>query len=818
MSEGFETDEWSHDVRVFPLDDEPFDTQIGNIFVPAPGWRFWFRHDPDNLDQPEGKNVWATGDPVRIHSGNGAYLYFTFFRKHDAGLMRKVAVAPGTRVKLTAYAHAWSNSKDGPHGDDPRWSEGPGYDAGFLLTNQQPPESSPGTEDDWRNFTFWLGVDPTGSEDPTAPSVLWGMGAHIYNEHAQVPSVEAVADGGAVTVFLRSRTLWPFKHNDAYWDDVMLEEIESGNGDDDERGQPREQYERTYVLLPPEMTAQEAVEATRATFPQRQTIGYSADDGGIGNLDVRNVRAVNPEQWGDGLEAFYEEHYPGVNYEPIYADSAAELFYALQPRLVDGPGNVWQKAPAWKDINLGGPEGTETIGTHGCVLCCICDMLREVALWPALPPDLNRLLWEAEAFHNDDWMRWERVGQLFSVVDFDHRSDDGAGNYDAEYILALLVAGHKVIAAVNEGQHFVYVVGMDGNKVLCRDPWYDEAQRERDASEVSGLRVYRTNGEGNGGEEPEPVERLTRGHIGLHLQGNAEGVTDFVRRVEPSVMKCVFGFERALDIKWASPETAVILRHCENNSEPYVYHDGGPLAGARAWIDLFRDSLENIVAQLLDFCPDQDPVLYVESINEMYACGAYESNLAVRDFDIAFCEAVREMGMPIGPVPFTAAVGNPGEDEYEAMVPLARACAEAKGAMGYHPYWLSNPQYGGPDHLWPYLAGRWAEMDKVFVQHGVKVRWFGGESGTVGGESGEGWVSLFAHDGWKSPECLDGDWDRYLREIMRFDELVRDWNAENGDRFLGAVLFTTSGPGWDSFDIGSGEIAAIGDALMERYD
>ena len=214
LNEGFESGEWTHDVRVFPLDDDPYSAQIGNIFTPEE-WTFWYRHDPDNLDQPEAHNVWSSGDPARIHSGEGAYLYFSFFRKHDAGLMRKVAVAPGTRVKLTAYAHAWSNSKDGPHKDDPRWSEGPGYGAGFLLTDQAPPEDSPGTEDDWRNFTFYLGIDPAGGEDPTSPSVLWGMGAHIYNVHAPVPSVEAVAEGGAVTVFLRSRTLWPFKHNDA---------------------------------------------------------------------------------------------------------------------------------------------------------------------------------------------------------------------------------------------------------------------------------------------------------------------------------------------------------------------------------------------------------------------------------------------------------------------------------------------------------------------------------------------------------------------------------------------------------------------------
>jgi len=327
--------------------------------------------------------------------------------------------------------------------------------------------------------------------------------------------------------------------------------------------------------------------------------------------------------------------------------------------------------------------------------------------------------------------------------------------------------------------------------------------------------AYTSDWEDNGNDDPPDTDRKTRGHIGLHLQGNASGVPEFIARVEPAVVKCVMGFERALDIKHASPHTAVVVRHYNDNSEPFIHHPYGPAAGARAWIDQFRDSVTSIAGRLRTEHGDQEILLYVEGPNEEYATGA--DNSAILAFDIAFCQAVAEMEARIGPVPFTAAVGNPGEEEYEALVPLARACADAKGLMGYHNYWLANPGYGGPDHLWQHLAGRWTEMDKVFVRHGVYVRWFGGESGVVGGKSGPGWVSLMPHDGWKSKECLGGDWNRYLDQIMRADELIAQWNSEHGDRYLGVVLFTTSGPGWDSFDIGTNEIAGIGDALLERY-
>jgi hypothetical protein len=60
---------------------------------------------------------------------------------------------------------------------------------------------------------------------------------------------------------------------------------------------------------------------------KRYTIGGSADDAGIGDLDERHVIAVNPQEWagGRGLERFFKQYYPGVEYEPITAATPAEL-------------------------------------------------------------------------------------------------------------------------------------------------------------------------------------------------------------------------------------------------------------------------------------------------------------------------------------------------------------------------------------------------------------------------------------------------------------------------------------------------------------
>jgi len=434
-NEGFEADwgeEKSHRCLVFPKGKEPFETDVGNIFTP-PGWVTWFRHDPGTSDQPEVRDAWKHIDPRRVHSGEKGVLLFTFFRRHDAGFLQQVPVTPGTRLRLTAWAHAWSNHNLKGFkwcNDDGRCSCGVGKEAAFVLEGEAPELNGEPWNDAIPNFTFYVGIDPTGGTDPTAGTVVWGRGAHIYNEHAQLPAVEATAQAGTVTVFLRSKTLWAFKHNDAYWDDAELVAVGEGEGEGEKvtpevqlsnqpvspkvggavkiearslaaltdvrlvirqpsgaelgrgtvvvggdgnwhtwtyttsplsevgkytvvfsaadgveatgtfesvpapslrRGLPREQYERTYVLLPPDASAAWALAVVDGVWdPHRYTIGGSADDAGIGDLDVRQVIAVNPGKWPSDLRAFFKEHYPNVAYTPVEARTPAELTQKLK--------------------------------------------------------------------------------------------------------------------------------------------------------------------------------------------------------------------------------------------------------------------------------------------------------------------------------------------------------------------------------------------------------------------------------------------------------------------------------------------------------
>lgn len=424
---GFEKD-WSegksHQVTVFLPGGRSETRTVGNIFVP-PDWHFWFYHDPGEYDQPEARDAHIGDDPYRVSEGAKAFMYFTFFRKMHAGLYQQIQVRPGAVVSVvSAMAHAWSNTNiEGHEGcnRNARCSSGVGKGPVYIPEGDAPPLNGDPWNDAVANFTFWVGIDPTGGTNPFASTVTWGDGAHIYNEHHSVPPVSEIAQSSSVTIFLRAKTLWPFRNNDAYWDDIVIEvdggdcpeaffeypenitagdtvsvyvkshlpltsvhlEVQqayvvgSGAGKDDDglwwwrwsvtyhnsggytmaftadgiepvvavldvqqvkpepdpppppRGQPRIDYQRTYVLLPPGYGAGWAIAVIDGAWDtQRFTIGGSADDAGIGDLDARYIIAVNPQGWPGGeiaLDAFFSDHYPGTIYSPLIVTSPADL-------------------------------------------------------------------------------------------------------------------------------------------------------------------------------------------------------------------------------------------------------------------------------------------------------------------------------------------------------------------------------------------------------------------------------------------------------------------------------------------------------------
>lgn len=257
--------------------------EYGEIFVPENWVAFW----DEAKGRPEMQVINKEPpflDPPRIREGNRALKFFTFYRIHDAGVYQTVATKANSRYALSFMAHAWSSGEDDPYNSD----DAPGAWAAV--------EGISGLTDAQRNFTFRVGVDLTGGTDPFADTVNWGTGAHIYNVYKPVPTLEFVATGPRTTVFLRSSVLWPLKHCDAYFDDVVLVETAPGP-------EPNPiDYTVVVELLPQDATLGEKMYVLEQTHLARRTMLQSADDA---------ARLVAPGRPDSCVNVWARDRWPG---------------------------------------------------------------------------------------------------------------------------------------------------------------------------------------------------------------------------------------------------------------------------------------------------------------------------------------------------------------------------------------------------------------------------------------------------------------------------------------------------------------------------
>ncbi|HET89782.1 MAG TPA: hypothetical protein ENN99_03450 [Chloroflexi bacterium] len=208
------------------------------------------------------------------------------------------------------------------------------------LVNPKPPNTEAGT---WRQLGgFWAARDNEPDKaDYYFRQLVWYdkelqkddyvIGATIFTWGSfGKPWSDFDVAGSAVAqkliTYAQSDPARPFDYGE-----IAQPDDDGQDGDDKElkgRGKPRVQYDRSYVLLPPGADAAWARAVVEASWDdKRYTIGSSADDAGIGDLDVRRVIAVNPQQWpGDlSLKDFYIKFYPGIHYQAVTAATPGEL-------------------------------------------------------------------------------------------------------------------------------------------------------------------------------------------------------------------------------------------------------------------------------------------------------------------------------------------------------------------------------------------------------------------------------------------------------------------------------------------------------------
>jgi hypothetical protein len=207
------------------------------------------------------------------------------------------------------------------------------------LVNPKPPEVGAGST--WRGLGgFWSRQDKEhDNADYYFRQLVWYdkelqkddyvIGATIFTwgsyRHWAKFDIAGTDVARKLTAYVKDDPAKPFVYGGTL---EPVTPVEPGPSPGEPRGLPRVQYDRTYVLLPPNVDASWARAVVESTWDDaRLTIGSSADDAGIGDLDVRRVIAVNPHAWPGTLtlEDFYKQYYPGVEYKAVTASTPAEL-------------------------------------------------------------------------------------------------------------------------------------------------------------------------------------------------------------------------------------------------------------------------------------------------------------------------------------------------------------------------------------------------------------------------------------------------------------------------------------------------------------
>jgi LysM repeat protein len=159
----------------------------------APGWTPW------NKAAPPGSPTYMNNAPdyrastARVHEGQAAQEFFTFYATHDGGLYQQVKVGVGAQVRFSVWVSVWSTLYD-----DPSRSEIPG------------------------GVKVQIGIDPNGGTDGAAASgIVWSTAEEFYDQFKAL-TVDATAQADTVTVFVRSTVSQPVKHSNVFVDDGSL--------------------------------------------------------------------------------------------------------------------------------------------------------------------------------------------------------------------------------------------------------------------------------------------------------------------------------------------------------------------------------------------------------------------------------------------------------------------------------------------------------------------------------------------------------------------------------------------------------------------
>jgi hypothetical protein len=125
-----------------------------------------------------------------------------------------------------------------------------------------------------------------------------------------------------------------------------------------------------------------------------------------------------------------------------------------------------QRDPRWASEPIGGSG--KPLGHVGCAICCLSMALAQYDI-ERTPAELNRDLKQVEGFTSKGWVRWAGIeavtGGSAQVEMLSHPT-----HRDIQDALALGQPVLVKVAPAGMVQHWVLLVGRDGQEFLMKDP------------------------------------------------------------------------------------------------------------------------------------------------------------------------------------------------------------------------------------------------------------------------------------------------------------------------------------------------------------
>ena len=725
------------------------------------------------------ENERPDGSTPLILDGVRVYKCFSNYNPFGFQLDQTLTYAPGTILRLL-----W------PTNTHHQGDGSPGAAAWRIGIND--------TFCDWKTFKH-------GFEDRT-----WAEGRIDY----------IVPENGTVKIIgqFESRSLAGI---DFFMDDVYIEIIDEPVIVTD--GRPRLQYERTYLLLPGKDVLS-SVDFTRLLgllstqiYDNQWTVGFSADDAGIGKLNVRNVIVVSlhDDDWDEEeLFEFFEIYYPGVHVEFYTFEQASHFPVGTD----EYPPKYWYVPPTQLFTNTHfGMDLNLDISPWG-------DVERGFPIYSVLDGTVY--------YATDDWS-----GVGMCVIE--HELDGETFFAQYAHVDLAVVETEQVVAGQIIGTIANWVKGDGGDHlhfgVSTRPVTYQYNSWDYFIDPVEWLKRFIPAELVDASIKKEsvvpPVISSTPGFknlskvlsAGLHFTAGPPGkVADGAPRTElpefskqyisegkPSIVKGVPGGDMYRVGKFAaqySPGTRTVWRR--------VVGDGNYITGnlrdqAQRYLNQYKVEAET-ASRNLGITEDEfwNHINYLGGINELISNWGGNTETQV-EFECNFADLIDEQIKHNTKATMLAvAIGNPSHDPVDILriLPAAQMSAERGHVLDYHAYWTAGkePNRSYLEDQWMWHAGRWEEWDKVFAANGVAPLYMFGESGMVYDPTNGKWVGS------------GGSWVQagsilyYLDQIKQMNEHIVSWNALHGNRCLGGVLFTCEYSwGWDNFLLNSSNLGEI---------